>query len=85
MQRVGVTLAQSQTSRVKTMLADEAYGTHELGFKCAGDMLRKISDANPGGITDLWLREQDPLKKDFLGLFLLLPFSIVRHFQLDTL
>jgi hypothetical protein len=41
-------------------------------------MLRRISDANPGGLTDLWLDERGPAKKHFMGLFLLLPFSIVR-------
>jgi hypothetical protein len=75
--RAGINIGSSIASRAKCMLDDEVYGRHDEGFQAAGDMLRRISDANPGAVTDLWLDERDPLKREFRGAFLMLPFSIV--------
>jgi hypothetical protein len=51
MARQGIQLHQSQSSRAKKLLDLEAWGAHDAAFQGSGDLMRRISDANPGGRT----------------------------------
>lgn len=78
MLRQGVVLDQAMTSRAKSLLDLEVFGLHEDGFTGSADMMRRISDSNPGGPTCFWTRPSaDGLGDDWRGVFMLLPFSIV--------
>lgn len=60
----GITVSRSIASRAGSLLKAEKYGTHEDGFRGAFDLLRRVSDANPMAVTDLWL---DPLPQTLQG------------------
>jgi hypothetical protein len=51
MARQGIHLHQSQSSRAKKLLDLEAWGAHDAALQGSGDLMRRISDANPGDTT----------------------------------
>jgi hypothetical protein len=83
MERAGFSCSQSVTSRAKTLLRLEKYGSYEDGFKAVRQIAIRIVEANPQAIAIVKFDDSDALKQVFQGFFLMLPYAVVSAFSLN--